>query len=286
MNQNTVRDDQIVRVAHIARDLAHLPGAATPDWCRQAAGVFVKHEPSTRAWVMVIASGDRPDHRRTEASGYAEGPDRAHDPIAARPAVAVTRAVLEALCRIERPGVLSVAALLDIEPRTRGFTVLRRFPRLLVGITELEPPADETPYPRLVLILWDPPEAAGARGALTDTRLVLGSVLPVLGDRLRQALGCRPGCTPWLSECEHRVLNMLTDGLSVPEIAEALGRSRGRCWCGSWGTIPSRRSRWPASPDRSRPSGRGRSSTTGPGEAAASSLGQVGGCGDRPRPGL
>ena len=225
MPERTVRDDQVVRVAHIARDLASLPGVATPDWCRRAANVFVAHHPASRAWVQVIAASERAMPCRIEASGYAEGAECPRDPKPERLAIAFTRAPGEGLGTGMSPGVMSVADLLARNPKTRGFTILAQHPRLLVGIAEVGRASGEATTPRVLVVAWEAPGEAAQPGVPSGDRLVLGSVLPQLRDRLQQALGCSPGRTPWLSACEQGVLDLLADGLSVPEIAMVLGRS-------------------------------------------------------------
>lgn len=225
MPDRTVRDDQVVRVAHIARDLASLPGVATPDWCGRATSMFVTHHSASRAWVQVIAAGGRAMGHRIEASGYAEGAECPRDPKPERLAIAFTRAALDGLGPIESPAVMSVAELLGRNPRARGFTILAPHPRLLVGIAEVGRANGDASTPRVLMVAWEAPGEAALPGVPSGDRLVLGTVLPQLRDRLRQALGCSPGRTPWLSVCEQRVLDLLADGLSVPEIAMALGRS-------------------------------------------------------------
>lgn len=226
MHEAVHRDDRVVRVAHIARDLAHLPGAATPDWCQRAAEVLTRHDPSTRAWVAAVAPGGSPSDRRAEAAGYAEGADLARDPTPERLALAMARAVFDTLDDLDRPDVVSVGQLLRLVHRPpRGVTILRAHQHIIVGVAEVEPPTDLTPHPRLLLICWDRPTDPPEPDAPDDLRPVLESVLPVARDRLRQALGNGECDNPWLSRCEQRVLDMLTRGMSVPEIAQALGRS-------------------------------------------------------------
>lgn len=229
MPERIVQDEQVVRVAHIARDLASLPGVATPDWCRRATSVFITHHPASRVWVQVIAAsegaGEGARLRRIEASGYAEGAGCPRDPKPERLAIAFTRAALDGLGQIGSPGVVSVAGLLAQNPRPRGFTILAQHPRLLVGVAEVGRASEEVAGPRLLMVAWEAPGEASLPGVPSGDQLVLESVLPQLRDRLRRALGCSPGRTPWLSVCEQRVLDLLADGLSVPEIASALGRS-------------------------------------------------------------
>ncbi len=249
MQQGTERKNQIVRAAHIARDLSHLPGAATPDWCQRAAETFTRHDPSTRAWVIVVEpKGTRLD-RQTESTGFAAGATaRTERTPPERLALAFIRSVLKTLPDLDLPGVVSGDQLLKLlQHPFRGIVHLRRHAHMLVGVAEVEPgvelPPDPASVPRLLLIFWDrPPERPHSRRTKRDTaglksgarrgcvapedlRLILGSVLSVAQDRLRQALGNGETDNPWLSVCEQRVLDMLTTGMSVPQIAKTQGRS-------------------------------------------------------------
>ena len=73
MPDGFIHKEQIVRTARIASDLSHLPGAATPDWCQRAAEIFTRHDPSTRAWVMVIGPDEIRLSRQTESTGFSPG---------------------------------------------------------------------------------------------------------------------------------------------------------------------------------------------------------------------
>ncbi|MCC7387698.1 MAG: helix-turn-helix domain-containing protein [Phycisphaerales bacterium] len=219
MHRGAVQDDLVVAVAHLASELSHLPAAATPDWCQRAAGVLTSHRPDTRAWVSVMRAGDAGRPRQTESSGYCEGALVAPEPAAERLGAALLRVAMAASGRFG--GVASVGGLLGmLDARPRGTGLVVGHSHIVVGVAEL-PGAVGVAEARSLVVCWDRPAARG--GGEPELRLVLSSVLPVVKDRLREALGGHPN--PWLSVCEQRVLDMLTDGLSVPEIAEALGRS-------------------------------------------------------------
>ncbi|VAX40206.1 hypothetical protein MNBD_PLANCTO03-81, partial [hydrothermal vent metagenome] len=239
MHQQKDKDDQVVRVAHIARDLAHLPGAATPDWCQRAAATFARHDPTTRAWVAVIGPSTPQHNRPTESIGFAKGAEaQSSHPPQERLAAVLCRGVLETLPDLELPGVVSGDRLLELATHPiRGITHLRRHTHILAGVAEVEPLSSSTPSPRLLLIFWDrPPEPMPAlplgrarrwrkQAAPDDLRLILRSVLRVARDRLCQAIGNSDTENPWLSVCEQRVLDMLVAGMSVRQIAEVQSRS-------------------------------------------------------------
>lgn len=210
------RDASVVRVANIARDLAHLPGAATPDWCRLAAAILTRHDPTTRAWFAVLAGEDRRAESLGESVG---GAVRAPVPRLGAP---LTRLAGGAAGTVELPGVFPLGALLDrLDGLPRGTGILRQHGRILVGLAEAGLRGVGGAPGRVLAVFWERPD--GGASAPEDMQLVLTSVLLVARDRLEQALGDGPN--PWLSACEQRVLDLLTDGLSVPEVAAALGRS-------------------------------------------------------------
>lgn len=218
MKETVGHDELLVAVAHIASDLAHLPAAPTPDWCGRFAGILVRHCPDTRAWVSVLAAAEEAWPRQSEASGHAKGEALDPDPGTERLGTALTRAA----CGVAGRGgdVLSVGELLGaLVVRPWGTGPLADHAHICVGLAPLPTPGAR--LDRTLLVCWDRPSARG--GDEPGLLRALASVLPLGRDRLRQALGEHPN--PWLSLCEQRVLDMLTDGLSVPEIAESLGRS-------------------------------------------------------------
>lgn len=220
MHRGIVRDDLVVAVAHIARDLSHLPAAPTPDWCQRAATVLVCHRPDTRAWAFVVGASDEAWPRHTEASGFAEGASVTPGQAPERLGPALLRAVCAAGNRLD--GVVSAGGVLGVlDPRPRGTGLVVEHAHIVVGLAPLPIPGMREGHPRSLVVCWDRPSARG--GDDPGLRLSLASLLPVARDRLRQALGEHPN--PWLSSCEQRVLDLLTDGRSVPEIAESLGRS-------------------------------------------------------------
>jgi DNA-binding CsgD family transcriptional regulator len=218
MHRGAVPDDLVVAVAHLASELSHLPAAATPDWCQRAAGVLTSHRPDTRAWVSVVGAGDAGRPWQTESSGYCAGALVASEQAAERLGASLLRVAMAASGRFG--GVVSVGGLLGmLDARPRGTGLVVEHCHIVVGVAAL--PGAVGAEGRSLVVCWDRPASRG--GHEPELRLVLSSVLPVASDRLLQALGEHPN--PWLSVCEQRVLDMLTDGLSVPEIAEALGRS-------------------------------------------------------------
>lgn len=222
MQRRIVEDDLVVAVAHIATDLAHLPAAPTPDWCERAALALTRHRPDTQAWVLVVGESETRWPRQVESRGFAAGALAAAHPDADRLGTALVRMACAA--GAEAGWVMSVdelLGLLDARPRGTGLVVEQ--PHLVVGVARLGGGSggDAALCPRALVVGWDWPPCRAGEDA--GSHLALASLLPVVRDRLRQALGTNGN--PWLSVCEHRVLAMLTEGRSVPEIAEALGRS-------------------------------------------------------------
>ncbi len=259
MHQGIDRHDQVSRAAYIASDLSHLPGASTPDWCQRAAETFTRHDPSTRALVVAVAPGQSRVDRQIESIGHAVGAEAQSDPTPTEIlALVFIRTVLETLPELSLPTVLSGDQLLGlVQHPIRGIAKLRCHAHGLVGVAEVETHTDHTPTPtltltpapRLMMIFWDRPpvqlhnqplsistykdnpglksEARNGHGghAPDDLRVVLESVLPIARDRLHHALGNSKGDNPWLSVCEQRVLDLLIEGMSGPQIARFQGRS-------------------------------------------------------------
>lgn len=218
MEETVGHDGLLAVVARIASDLAHLPAAPTPDWCERFAGVLTRHRSDTRAWVSVLAEADALWPRPTEVAGYSSGHALAADPSAVRLGAALARAACNGADL--GGGVMSAEELLGLlGTRPWGTGPLVDHGHICVGLAALATPRRR--LPRALLVCWDRPSSRG--GEAPDLRRALASVLPLGRDRLRQALGEHPN--PWLSVCEQRVLDMLTDGMSVPEIADTLGRS-------------------------------------------------------------
>jgi DNA-binding CsgD family transcriptional regulator len=227
MDRKLADDDAaLFAAARVARDFAQLPGAPSPDWCQRAAAALAHAGPRTRAWIAVVrAGGDRAP--TVERAGYADEQGRtlAHAE-SARTLRLLTKHLAWALQPPARLGVHAMAELAARAPDTALALRLAQQGELVVGLSPLARAARDEPV-MVLLALWGP-EPAEPAGPLSvqDLRRVLRSAMPVLSDRLRLALGGGDERAPWLSGREHRVLDLLIRGLTVPEIADLLDRSQ------------------------------------------------------------
>jgi DNA-binding CsgD family transcriptional regulator len=220
MDRLTQDDAALFAAARVSRDLARLSGAPAPDWCERAALALTQAAPGTRAWVAVVRPGPAGGRAVVERSGYSGKSEC--DAAQAREVRDLARAAASGLARPVRAGVHTLA---ELAPATRSRLVARH-PELVVGVVPLpvgEDPGESAP---LLLAQWETCAGAGECAELSceDLRRVLRTALPVLAERSQLALGA--GRSPWLSVREHRVLELLIGGLSVPEIAAILGRSQ------------------------------------------------------------
>ncbi len=217
MDRVNLEDAVLFATARVSRDFARLPGAPGPDWCRRAARALAQVAPASRAWIAVLRTGTR---ARVERTGSSDEDGSASD-AALR---LLARDLVETLPGPIRPCVGSLEEL--CAAGGIGSRRLGRYGRLLAGVEPL--PVRAPGEHHVLVVLWEPGEGGHGGPSLPaeDLRRVLRSAMPVLAERLRVALGGGGERSAWLSEREQRVLELLTGGLTVPEIAALLGRSQ------------------------------------------------------------
>lgn len=139
---------------------------------------------------------------------------------------ALAKGVLSRLGQPVRPGVHALAELAlgaDTPGDAAGYPPESE---TVVGVSPVAQSGDDGRGLVLLAFWGQPPAAIPATLSTKDLRRILRSAMPVLSDRLRLALRGGGEQAVWLSDREQRVLELLTSGLSVPEIAELLGRSQ------------------------------------------------------------
>ena len=227
MDRQLADDDAVLfAAARVARDFAQLPGAPSPDWCERAATALAQAAPDTRAWVAVVRAGvARPP--ALERSGYADS----RGGVCAEPEPSRTlRTLLGSLAWLlespVRPCIDGLAELAARAPNTVNASALARAGEMVAGVSPVGQPSRDG-RAIAILVLWGPSAPSPARSlSLHDLRRILRSAMPVLSDRLRLVMRGGGERAPWLSGREQRVLDLLTRGHSVPEIADFLGRSQ------------------------------------------------------------
>lgn len=213
-------DSVLMATARAAREIGLLPGAPTRDWLARLSRILTEAASDTAVEAALVRL--QPGGPEIECRGSAIG-EQAGDEI--RAAVGdlrhLVRPLAEQLADPGRPDVWRVPESADAEASTR----LRRMAARRVGALAAWAPLARHRPPYGLILVWDGP-AGQTRFEPCDRRRILRSLLPLIGERLRFALGGPGERARWLSRGEQRVLELLALGQSVPEIAEQLGRSQ------------------------------------------------------------
>ncbi len=228
MNMMNIELEPLKTTARGTELLCSLPAVATPDRCDQAAAAFVSIEPRATAISMILTIDTHGNVLDLEASGVATGDD-------------VSGSGMLNLLRSRAERFRSLGWPITIDHLRQGFAgSVRRFsaPRdwrtgpfgklwsdlsaseIIVGVAPL---GQETPG-RCVMIQVAFPEAGGVPTAQREA--VVGSLMPTLATRTIRSLGVwRTSSNDWLTAREALILEHLTLGRSVREIADLLERS-------------------------------------------------------------
>ncbi|GIK20571.1 MAG: LuxR family transcriptional regulator [Leptolyngbya sp. PLA2] len=214
----------LTAIARIAQEIERLPAVATPDWCERAAGVLISLGDCAACGIVNIDPVGRIVAHQAAGAAVSEETERS--------ALAVLRSNL-----------LSLAGVgIDTRPAWDGRTVCGAAGELaggeawrsgpigavwhgvevgepVVGLAPvLAPRGNGAPLASLYALI----ARHGGTPPRPESAALLRAALPLLAERARVAL------TPegaWLTTREQEVLEALTHGLSVREIAEALSRS-------------------------------------------------------------
>jgi DNA-binding CsgD family transcriptional regulator len=215
--------------------LCFLPAVATRDWCDLAAGAMTGASHEASAAVVVASVGAQGALLDLEAVGTASGwlprrngaertarglPDSAS--LSIRTAASGLKQIgWEPRSPMSADGeVRLLAGPVWPSGGVRDLSAALGSERIAAGLVPIAGGEDR----RCVLVYL----SAGVRspGATDEFLGVLQSCLPLLSRRALMALGAkRITRSDWLSERERLVLDRLSAGLSVREIAEELGRS-------------------------------------------------------------
>lgn len=208
--------DSLIRTRRTTEAIASLPAVAHLDWFDRAAAALCHCAPGAACVLMLVAID--PSGRVT-----------ARHAVGAAGAAPIEPEVLESLrARARRitdvgfgPAALGPDHVTNLQSLDAGWrekqtgrlwTGLER-PEVLCGLHGVEEPAV-----LLSLVALPAPSA--------DAVSVLRAVLPALVERAARSLGAAiANSSAWLTTQEQRVLDQLTLGRSVREIAEIMGRS-------------------------------------------------------------
>ena len=207
--------------AKVAASISHLVAVATLDWCEHAAACFVPVAPGGLVGVLIASVGADGSINSHEATGVAVDPARL--PLAGTGHVT---SVLDRLGSIGWDAASERVGLLGELPRSERWregelgSAWSNASWTAAGVALV---GSRTPG-RSVLVYVASPEPVGR--ASTVAQAVLDATLPLLVDRTLMAIGEEPASAgTWLTAREQQVLEQLTLGRSVREIAEGFGRS-------------------------------------------------------------
>jgi DNA-binding CsgD family transcriptional regulator len=219
MIQHPVQSDHLEALVETVRWICELPAVATQDWCSRAAECVSRLRPNTIACVTLGEIDAQGQLLRLEASG-------AHPDRPAREALEGRRGLGWSMD--EPVGGAGVAALLrervpfgtfaDSKPGRRWANLGAT--DLMVAIAPVGDPAS----PRRLAV-----EIASTEGAPRFDRgelAILAAAIGELARRARLAFG-REATDPalWITPREQRILEQLTYGKTVKQIAEDMARS-------------------------------------------------------------
>lgn len=212
----------LARACEVTRAICALPAVATLDWCDRAAACLCRAaETATAVFIMADADAQGRITGR-EAVGVAMIP--AADAGAEDPLLTGLRSRAHRLTAIGVPmgsPERTTVGLMDrLSPEWRIGPVGRLWASQCRGeLIVASAPVQGEPGRAIVAFV-----APGGPGA--ETAAVLEAAFPLLAQRAAECLGGTPGgARHWLTLREQEVLEQLTLGKSVKEIAESLGRS-------------------------------------------------------------
>lgn len=218
----------------VSTDLCRLPAVATQDWADRAADALTGIDPSCRVGVMIV------DFDENARPGTADAAAVHASDLEARRSSDPKKEAAAARMRLER--INDLGLLFPSEAMTRGLAAdaddlgdwrsgpLARIwephqtETLLIGIAPIGPsgsPEEGVVHRCLVaFIALSNVDPAGSR----PTARTLAALIPLLAERAALAMPAGQNIS-WLTDREQDVLDRLTLGRSVREIAEDLGRS-------------------------------------------------------------
>jgi len=207
--------------AEVASSIGRLVAVATLDWCDRAAACFIPVAPGGVVGVLIAsvsADGSITSH---EATGVSLDPART--PLAGAGHIT---SVLDRLGAIGWNATAERVGMLGELPGSGGWRdgelggVWPNANWTAAGIA----PFGRTGAGRSVIVYAASPEPVGRASTLAQA--VLDATLPLLIDRALMAIGEEPAsAATWLTAREQQVLEQLTLGHSVRQIAERFGRS-------------------------------------------------------------
>jgi DNA-binding CsgD family transcriptional regulator len=219
----------LIRACEVTRALCALPAVATLDWCDRAAACLCRaSEPSTAVFLVCeLDSQGRIGNR--EAVGVSATPGTTAAPASAEPGAEdpMLTGLRSRAHRLPTLGITtgsadrSIVGLMDrLAPDWRVGPVGRLWSGQCRGelIVAAAPLQGE---PGRAVVAYVAPSVSG-----TEAAAVIEATFPLLAQRAAECLsGSSGGARNWLTLREQEVLEQLTLGKSVKEIAESLGRS-------------------------------------------------------------
>jgi len=207
-------ENLLLRCATIVESFGKLPGAPTPQWCDRAANALAPLAPAGLASVAIVHREPTNLIRETANLGvWSPSPERA----------------ILAMRRLCRSGTqVPTVGRVSIQPLSQ-FTPLRELATgdLLAGsVWSASHPLNEEHDASLVVHLLQPAssnmsQAAAVTGDPPETALAHAAI-KTLATYAGAALPARDGSIRWLTRRESEVLEQLTLGYSIREIAELL----------------------------------------------------------------
>lgn len=212
--------DLMTRACAVTKALCALPAVATLDWCDRAAACMCLTDEQATALLILGTLEASGRFSRREAVGVAGAP--------AGTGLAGSRMEPAALTMLRAQAHRLVGLGLAPPPRGRAAALDQLAPGWRDG------PLGRmlAPFPGHVVAASIPLGDAEGRSVTVllaagcpapEAAAVLEATLPILADRASSCLG--GGSRTWLTHREQEVLEQLTLGKSVKEIAEAIGRS-------------------------------------------------------------
>lgn len=231
-----VHPDSMYRLAQATAAVCRLPAAATTDWCDRAAAAVSRLSPHSFVLTILARVDSTGGILAHEAVGVAASDeDRKHATLCAPASGTWIEPCLGMLrSRAEQLTSLTFAADLtgmEGDGRARGpraasgVTRTGELARLWEGVpcddlTAGMAPLGESTLRRVLAVLAATPEPD------PDLPAKLAATMPALAERARRAMDAvGVDSRGWLTPREQRVLEHLTLGRSVRQIADALGRS-------------------------------------------------------------
>ncbi len=213
-----VSESLLLRCASIVESIGKLPGAPTPYWCERAATALSPLAPLGLTLVSIVHAHESTGMRETSSVG-------AWSPNAERSAQAIRR--LQKSNPPQMPSGQVAAHLLAQYPLLRELAV-GELASATIWIANQ--PLPRCPETSLHVHILRPAMTSVGSGAINASieqqEIALASaVITTLTNFASDALPSRDGQIRWLTRRESEVLEQLTLGYSIREIAELLGLS-------------------------------------------------------------